>query len=52
MNGGIEDVKSRLLPQLKDVDQIVIAHQITDNRIAEDEGNFPKNVVYCASYEP
>jgi hypothetical protein len=35
MNGGIKRVKKELLPQLKNVDEIIISHQITDETLPE-----------------
>jgi len=34
MNEGIERVKNTLLPELQNVDEVIISHQITDENIS------------------
>jgi hypothetical protein len=38
MNNSIHRVKRDLLPQLSAVDEVIISHQITDDRIQAEEG--------------
>ncbi|MDR3168436.1 MAG: glycosyltransferase family 2 protein [Candidatus Peribacteria bacterium] len=50
MNEGIERVKEKLLPQLTHVDEIIISHQITDERTPEKE-KLGKKVKYVYMYD-
>ncbi|MBS9775345.1 glycosyltransferase [Candidatus Gracilibacteria bacterium] len=46
MNNGIKRVKKELLPQLKDVDEVIISHQITDENISPEKENLGENIKY------
>jgi len=55
MNKNIEKVKKHLLPQLKNLDEIVISHQITDKSIQPEDINelkkYHKNIKYSYMYD-
>ncbi len=46
MNEWIERVKKELIPQLKNVDEVIISHQITDKNILPEKEELWKNVKY------
>ncbi len=46
MNEKIERVKNELIPQLKNVDEIIISHQITDKNIIPEEDSLGDNIKY------
>lgn len=51
MNEWIYRVKTELLPQLKNVDEVIISHQITDKNILPENNNLWKNVKYFFMFE-
>lgn len=51
MNSWIERVKKELLPQLKNVDEVIISHQITDKNILPEEWNLWEKVKYFYMYD-
>lgn len=51
MNDWIERVKKELLPQLKNVDEIIISHQITDSYIKPETIDFWENINYVFMFE-
>ncbi len=46
MNNWIERVKKELLPQLKNVDEVIISHQITEKNISPETERLWENVKY------
>jgi hypothetical protein len=51
MNDWIDRVLKELLPQLKNVDEVIISHQITDNKIKPKEWKLWKNIKYFFMFE-
>lgn len=51
MNSSIERVKKELLPQLINVDEIIISHQITDSSIKPETIDFWENIKYLYMFE-
>lgn len=51
MNSWIERVKKELIPQLWNVDEVIISHQITEKNIQPELENLWKNVKYIYMYE-
>lgn len=51
MNEWIYRVKNELLPQLKNVDEVIISHQITDWSILPESNNLWENVKYFFMFE-
>lgn len=46
MNGWIARVKKELLPQLKNVDEVIISHQIMDEKTSPEKESLGKNIKY------
>lgn len=46
MNDGIYRVKKELIPQLKNIDEVIVSHQITDKNIKPETKSLGNNVKY------
>lgn len=51
MNENIQKVKQNLLPSIRHVDQIVISHQITNEKILPEKGQLWNNIFYTYAKE-
>jgi len=51
INSWIDRVKKELIPQLKNVDEIIISHQITDKNIKPEKEFLWEKVKYFYMYD-